>query len=193
MPEVTSRDHPSELCFPCFICSKRQPRYAHFSSLTTEQQHFFQAHFHKEISRGCMCRAHVREADKHNSSLQYIPVWKKDRVSKANVTVCMHPNSNVTTCSERIITCSSNDAFKGLLLTNSSTDSSITVCETHYQQLYRQLHTLVPCTGCGKIPKVRQQPFNRHSPDAISVSEYLLANGLEGSFTKEDTICKAFT
>ena len=34
-----------------------------------------------------MCRAHVREADKHNSSLQYIPVWKKDRVSKANVTV----------------------------------------------------------------------------------------------------------
>lgn len=179
-PKVTSRDHPSESCVPCFICGKKQPRYSHFSSLTKEQQLFFRAHFHKEISRGgCMCRAHVREADKHHSSLQYIPVWKKEGGSKLNTTACMHPNSNVTTCNSRIITCSST-AFTQLLPGNGTT---ISVCETHYQQLYRQLHTLAPCAGCGKTPKARQRPFNRHSPDTTSVSTYLSENELDGNFT----------
>ena len=65
------------------------------------------------------------------------------------------------------------------------------MCETHYHQLYRQLHTLAPCAGCGKTPKARERPYYRHSPDADSVTAYFLERGLEGRFSPADTLCKA--
>ena len=47
------------------------------------------------------------------------------------------------------------------------------LCEAHYHIVYRHLHTPITCADCGAKPKARQ---NAHSPDAITVSEYLSAN-----------------
>ena len=99
-PQVTSRNHPAELCVPCFICGKKQPRYSHFSNLSEEQQGFFYSHFSDEVpGRGCLCRAHVREVQKHLCDEKYVPAWRKvggkgeggSRVDLADTTIkCMY-------------------------------------------------------------------------------------------------------
>ena len=130
-----------------------------------------------------MCRAHVREADKHHSDPEYIPVWKNERGAEVNTATCMHPDCGST---GRTISCSSE-----MVVTFPFFPGKGHVCERHYQQLYRQLHTLTPCSGCGKKPKVREGPYTRRSPDAITVSKHLMESGLDGNITQADTLCKA--
>ena len=42
----------------------------------------------------------------------------------------------------------------------------------HYNEMYRKFHHLMPCAGCGTIPRLGTA-FSKHSPDARSVSLYL--------------------
>ena len=71
---------------------------------------------------------------------------------------------------------------------------SITLCETHYQYVYRQVHAHKPCAGCGANPKARQGAFTRHSPDAARISRYLndrICTGFDISITQADILCKS--
>ena len=46
-----------------------------------------------------------------------------------------------------------------------------TLCETHYQTMYREVHKFHLYAGCGAKPKVREGSYRRHSPNAAIVSE----------------------
>ena len=53
------------------------------------------------------------------------------------------------------------------------------------------LHTPTPCADCGAKPKPRQNAFTRHSPDAITATEYLSANTeFSVEILPTDIICK---
>ena len=65
------------------------------------------------------------------------------------------------------------------------------LCDQHYQKLYRLVHATSPCAGCGARPKARQL-YTRHSPDAITVTEYLTEHTEFGATVMpDDVLCKA--
>ena len=172
-PKVTSTHHQSRSCGPCFVDSKWQTHYDHFRVLTSEEQRFLQRHTGGGIpDDSCLCRAHRKEAQRHQYDPEYIPTWKKGE--KENVTICMHcayPECTATSMSERIIVPS--DETQVMFRESLCTQQSVVLCEAHYQHLYRQLHMHHPCPGCGAKPKARQNAYTRHSPDAVTISQYL--------------------
>ena len=54
------------------------------------------------------------------------------------------------------------------------------------------MHAHNPCAGCGAKPKARQAVYTRHSPDAVTISQYLTERtGFDVNLTPTDTVCKA--
>ena len=54
------------------------------------------------------------------------------------------------------------------------------------------MHAHNPCAGCGAKPKARQAAYTRHSPDAVTISQYLTERtGFDVNLTPTDTVCKA--
>ena len=68
----------------------------------------------------------------------------------------------------------------------------VAICAIHYQYLYRQMHSQSACAGCGAKPKFRQLGYTRHSPDAITISQYLNERtGFDSNFIVTDQFCKS--
>ena len=124
----------------------------------------------------CICRAHRREAKRHQSDPEYIPIWKKGDQGSEHVTACMYPECSATSLIEKIIVPSDETQETIREMLNTGTHQSVKLCKTHYQQLYRQTHIHHPCAGCGAKPKFRQGAYTRHSPDAATISDYLHDN-----------------
>ena len=189
---MKSSYHRNRCCDPCFLCGSKQLRYDHFGALKSGEQRFIIQHFGCEIPEsGCMCRAHNREAQRHKCNPEYIPAWKKDKGSQHATAQmqCIYPNCKATSFHEKIIVPSPEmqPQFSEVL----KAQQQVTVCETHYQYVYRQLHAQNPCAGCGARPKFRQAAYTRHSPDANTISQYLNERtGFDGSVTATDTLCK---
>ena len=194
-----SSHHRNRSCNPCFICGLRQLRYDHYCTYKPAEQKFLQRHIGREIpSHACLCRAHHREAQRHKSDPEYVPIWKTASKGSKPDTPCMtcnYPGCSNTSSSARIIVPSGEIQLRfceALGYQHCSAMGVMHVCETHYQHLYRQVHALNPCAGCGAKPKVRQGAYTRHSPDPVYISQYLTqTTGFEVDLTPTDTICKA--
>ena len=100
----------------------------------------------------------------------------------------MYPGCTIT-CSplgerigERIITASGETL--ATFAKELNVEGVVTLCETHYQTMYREVHKLHQCAGCGAKSKVREGAYTRHSPNAAIVSEYLHTRiGSDPTFT----------
>ena len=88
--------------------------------------------------------------------------------------MCAYPECTASSPSTKLIVASkaTNEAFCQALNVG-NTEQCLSLCEAHYQYLYRQIHTYKQCADCGAKPKVRQGAYTRHSPDALAVSHYL--------------------
>ena len=130
-PKATSRHHPSQVCVPCFICGKQQPRYAHLLGMPSEEQSFILKHFDGAVPpQGCMCRSHCREAARHiTADPEYIPVWKREQNAQSAVK-CMYQECSASSQNEKLITTSTN-TFKGIIGIKEG-DSAVHLCATQY-------------------------------------------------------------
>ena len=75
---------------------------------------------------------------------------------------------------------------------NLSHDGPILLCTHHYNFVYKQLNAPIKCVSCGAMPKTSTK-FNRHSPDAHTITQYLKDRTDSESpvITFEDFICVA--
>ena len=191
-PKVTSSHHRNRYCGPCVLCKKMQPRYYHYCSLTSSEQSFLNKHHESTIANGsCICRSHVVEAKRQRSDPEYIPAWKQSGQASSNpltvVPACMYTGCLIT---EGPLITPSKDT-KPIFAEALNVTGTISLCETHYQMIYRQSHKPDPCAGCGAMPKAREGAYTRHSPDAETVSQYLsVRTGTHPDLTPDDTLCK---
>ena len=131
------------------------------------------------------------EAVWHINNMEYIPAWNKNHVNTNNTLKCMYPECTANSSNEKIVVPTENT--RALFSTLPDTDLSLigALCERHYQQLYRQVHAPSPCAGCGAKPKARHR-HTRHSPDAITITDYLIEHTDFGvTITSDDVLCKA--
>lgn len=192
--KVTSQYHRGTFCGPCFICGKEEERYDHFDGLRHEVQQFLVTHSGTYIpGNSCICRSHRREAQRQHLNSGYVPKWKVNKENLAPQThyVCVYKECSVTSETDKVIAPSDEtlDSFCRVLGT---TVQPVVLCEKHYQLVYRQIHEHKPCAGCGVKPKFRQNAHTRHSPDPITVSQYLSKHTEFGvSLLPTDCICKS--
>ena len=154
---------------------------------------FMKQHVGSDIPEdSCICRAHRREAKRHQSDPEHIPIWKKGDQGSEHVTACMYPECSATSLIEKITEPSDEiqEMFQEIL--NTGSHQLVKLCKTHYQQLYRQTHIHHVCAGCGAKPKCRQGAYTRHSPDAVTISNYLHdKTGFDARLAPTDTLCKS--
>ena len=109
-------------CGPYFVCKKEQPRYDHFSKLIESEQEFLMI---SEIpSNSCICHAHTREAKRHRSDPKYILYGNRALMG------------HIITSRQKIIMPAKHFRF-----------GSVSLCETHYQHMYRPVHRGGGCRG----------------------------------------------
>ena len=69
--------------------------------------------------------------------------------------------------------------------------STVSLCQLHYNHLYRQLNFSVPCDSCGEKPK-KGEKFNRHCPEPELINTYLASISDDPShLTEQSLICAA--
>ena len=192
--KVTSHYHRGTVCGPCFICGREDEKnYNHFDGLRHEVQQFLAKHVGHIPGNSCICRAHCREAERQHLNPEYVPIWKKNKAENVaqqtqHVCTCMYKECAVTSEKEKFIT-SSHESFRKMLGT---TEQLVVLCEKHYQLAYRQIHGHKQCAACGAKPKFRQDAYIRHSPDPITVSQYLSEHTeFSVSLLPTDCICKS--
>ena len=128
-PKATSRHHPSQVCVPCFICGKQQPRYTHLLGMPSEEKSFILKHFDGAVlPQGCMCR----EAARHiTADPEYIPAWKREQNAPSAVK-CMYQECSASSQNEKLST-TSTDTFKGIIgIKDSSARSYAQLTIIHY-------------------------------------------------------------
>ena len=197
-PKVTSQYHRERSCAACFLCGKKQARYDHFNGLAEEVRHYIQNYSTSSIpGDSCICRNHRIEAKRNLNNTQHIPTWKER--GKENVTGCIeavhckctYPECSTTSQNARIIIPIDRETFCNAL-GNCSDNVPVAVYKVHYQRIYRQIYQHHPCAGCDAKPKAREGPYTRHSPDALTVCQYLNERTeFEVNLTQEDILCKS--
>ena len=189
--EVSCRFHQGN-CGPCFLCGRYEDRYDHFSGLPLDVQHYIEGSVGScSISaNGCVCRSHRKEAQRNMQNPQHCPTWAKEEKNKNTAQKCVYSECSANSHSKKIIVPTS--TTKAALIDLLDTTQPITICERHYQQLYRQTNKCNACACCGAMPKARHGDYTRHSPDAIAVSSYLTEYTEFGmTFSANDAICKS--
>jgi hypothetical protein len=151
--------------------------------MTRAEIEFFESLTERQLRNdSCICRSHRAEAKRHLANPDYVPKWNKE---KSQLYICCSLDECTATSHNFKIIRLSEDTKQKLLT------SQDTLCEFHYQELYRQAHQYTPCAFCGAKPKVRSGPYTRHSPDAMAVSNLLLDKSESCIILKPtDTICK---
>lgn len=180
--------HRHRSCQPCCLCGKVQMRYDHFGSLNGSEQNYIQRYHSKTLSDdSCLCRSHKIEVKRYRSNPEHTPTWI-GKIS-SDLLHCTYPQCIASSDKVKIIR-PSDDICRAFEATSSITNIS-TLCDMHYQSLYRTIR-YKPCSCCGAIPRPRQGPFTRHSPDAATISSYLMeTTEFQFNFNQEDSICKS--
>ena len=155
-------------CGPCCVCGKHQPHYNHFCALTGGEKRFIKEHASSDTHDDCcICHAHHREVKRHQSDPKYIPTWKRGDQRSLYITTRTFLECHATSLIEKIIAPS--DETQTTFRETLHTHHSVKLCNTDYQQLYRQTHIHHPCAGSGVNLKARQGANTRHSPDAAAI------------------------
>ena len=186
--------HQGKSCGPCYLCGKVENRYDHFSGLPVEVQTLIQSTQTGTIpGNSCLCRIHQKEVQRNLGNPKYVPTWNKENQTTPPKSTqhCVYSDCVASSNNTRIIApCEdTEEAFRQVL---NGTEQPIFLCQTHYQCLYRKIHAHIPCAGCDAKPKSSQGGYTRHSPDALSVTNYLNEHTeFEVTITPTDVLCKS--
>lgn len=69
--------------------------------------------------------------------------------------------------------------------------STVSLCQLHYNHLYRQLNPVFSCDSCGGYPR-KGEKFNRHCPESEMINTYLASISDDPPhLTEQSLICAA--
>ena len=174
-------------CGPCSLCNRTSARYFHTESWDSDKlTHFINHVCPPKLTtndRICICRACHHDIDSNISNENYVPRWKKLKVSKlvefspCHVQDCISPG-NVTTTAISL-----NNIPEGIIVIGQPSK----FCPFHYHYIYNYQHQTV-CKTCGIRAKIGET--FRCCPNPSVTEKYLRATtGSNSIITEEDKIC----
>ena len=143
---------------PVYLRDKMEVYYTHLMTWKAEEKAFLFHHYGRELAEdSCICQADHLEAKRNHCNPSYSPKWKKQKQS-VNVTTtkhCVHPSCSASSVNTKLTTPAfeSIENLEALLGITSNSEQPFLLCQQHYQELYRKVHTPKPCACCGAKPK----------------------------------------
>ena len=161
----------------CCLCGKDDGQMSRYGNTGIVEREFIIQHSGQHIpDTSWVCKKHLLEAKRYCNTTGYQPKWKRQNTQPANNNnKCGNPFCTNTEYG-RLITPSFAPISDIIgifnIPTNSVVGSPFVLCHPCYCHAYNQLHCKKSCQSCGAIPKAHVT-FNRHSPNADTVSEHL--------------------
>ena len=190
---ASSRKCHDGLCGPCFLCHSESTKYTHPEKFDNKQYAFLCEVENKLVDRCvCVCYACSKQLKRNLGNPMFEPRWrtKQKCQSKCSIQNCENLASKKTSLAsgEEI------ERFIGQPVVSFTVEeavSTVSLCQLHYNHLYRQLNFSVPCDSCGEKPK-KGEKFNRHCPEPELINTYLASISDDPShLTEQSLICAA--
>ena len=152
--------------------------YTHTINWNEEQRQWLQKYTSEELGvSDCICRTCGDDVKGNVGKIGYRRRWTKSAASGRNTTI-QNPSCAVSRCD--------NVASRNLALTTSQADilrdnniiirlvalTEVTVCTSHFMQVYRVLNPPIPCKACGMVPSQRKL-VQRFCPNPALINAYI--------------------
>ena len=169
----------------CALCASYfGPRHTHPFQWKAEVQEFFRRYSDIPL-HSCVCKADevsLRRGYQGKFKGDFVPRWKKREQKKHKVVCCLPSVRDIyTACGVSSVSCSDD---------SSSEDSSVSLCEQHYQCVYKYLASdSLECALRGSLPKHSTGSKGRHVrsiPQPDTIKEILSEVGNFELFVSED-------
>ena len=190
---ATSRKCHQGPCGPCILCQDQSTKYTHAERFDNEQDAFLCKVQNSSIDKhACICYACSKQVKRNINNPKFEPRWQsKPKVkAKCSIQKCENTVSKKTNLA-------SGEDIKQVLgqpivsFTVGEDETTVGLCQAHYNQLYTQLSLSAPCESCGGKPK-KGERFNRHCPAPDSVNTYLsIVSGNPCCLNEQSRICPA--
>ncbi len=181
-------------CGPCSLCRHGSTKFTHAESLDVQQYQFLCEVENTTIDKSaCICYACSKQLKRNVGNTKFRPRWKQNsrqNAAKCSIQSCEHTAHKSTT----LATATEIEQLIGqpIVAFNVEQDeSSVSLCQAHYNYLYSQLTLPTPCESCGEKPK-RGEKFNRHCPEPDSINTYLsIVTSDPSHLTDKSLVCTA--
>ena len=179
---MSSDKYHSGTCGPCILCEKPSQKYTHTDKLTEHEYSFLcKVEDHTFDKGSCICLACSKQLRRNVDNPKFQPRWLKRE--KTYEKCVIHRCKNTA---HRKTTLASTDEIVQLIgepivqFTVSGETSTVSLCQEHYNVMYKKLKASTPCDACGGTPK-KGERFNRHCPEPCYIpgSRWLLSRILQ--------------
>ena len=170
--------------------SRAQKSMVYWSSCKEEVKTFLMRHLEvTNVPAGIsICRKEVLEAERHLSSINYVPKWKRGGTSDL-IVKCMY--TGCTTEGRKVgkALFAPTEEIKRVSGVNTESDT-VLFCSLHYSQVYKYFNQPQKCAFCMATPKLGTV-FTHHSPDAQFIAQYFnnIDNTLNVTLSATDYLC----
>ena len=139
----------------CYACGSRaQKSMVYWSSCKEEVKTFIMRHLEvTNVPAGIsICRKEVLEAERHLSSINYVPKWKRGGTSDL-IVKCMY--TGCTTEGRKVSKAlfAPTEEIKRVSGVNTESDT-VLFCSLHYSQVYKYFNQPQKCAFCMATPKL---------------------------------------
>ena len=182
--EGTSAVKKCHLCAsePLYVCSKP-------SSWPDDTRQWVEKQCSESIPpEAVVCRACEKYVKRHTGETNVTPRWLPRRKVRS---YCM-----VEGCGEESHTTTSIVSFEvareylDMIESDGGTSQSLSLCNCHYQYLYREVHYPQPCAACSSQPRYGGE-YTRRCPDPAKITVFLKETfDFSGALTVASKICK---
>ena len=188
---MSSDKYHSGTCGPCILCEKPSQKYTHTDKLTEHEYSFLcKVEDHTFDKGSCICLACSKQLRRNVDNPKFQPRWHKRE--KTYEKCVIHRCKNTA---HRKTTLASTDEIVQLIgepivqFTVSGETSTVSLCQEHYNVMYKKLKASTPCDACGGTPK-KGERFNRHCPEPCYINTYLgVISSESGTLTEQSIIC----
>ena len=180
------QDYPMK----CQLCEAVSTRISKPSTWSEQNREWLRrVHKHSVSDDTPVCRACEVFIKRNAGKENIVPRWVK---KKKQLHYCMVQDcGEISHTTTQIITHEIAQEYLDLIEVGTDLPlQGLRLCNSHYQYLYREIHTPKPCATCSSQPK-HGEKYTRRCPDPDVISQFLKrTTNFEGDLTPESRICK---
>ena len=178
----------------CYLCAAQSPSYSKPSSWSEENRRWLSnVHIQSIPPDSLVCRACEKFIKRNTGKENIVPRWIKKNRPKP-LSYCMVEGcGELSRTTTHIVTHDIAQEYLDLVPTPescSTTSQMLTLCNSHYQFLYRKVHYPDPCASCCTQPNYGEK-YVRCCPDPEQISAFLKQTfNFDVILTPKSKICK---
>ena len=161
---------------PCTLCKQQSFRYTLVKNIDSQERLLINQFHHATLSdTAYICQACMKQIKRNTHNIKtFHPRWLPKQVRTE--TICCIQNCKLPTYSTtNLLTPDELEEAVGVPVVAFTVDrcsTQLSLCQNHYNHMYRKITVSTPCDSCGMKPR-RGESFMRHCPAPDLINEHL--------------------